>query len=76
MSNFLWGTFPYVCATLFFVVPFVRMIYRPFGWSTRATSMYNRKYLGIASLLLHWGIFLELISNLVALFGGLAGSEA
>lgn len=76
MSRFLWGVYPYVCATLFFVIPVIRMATRPFSWSTRASGMFNRDTLGVASLLLHWGILLVLLGHVAGLFGGVLGSEA
>ena len=76
MNRFLWGVYPYVCATLFFIVPVIRMATRPFSWSTRASGMFNRQTLGVASLLFHWGILLVLLGHLAGLFGGLLGSEA
>ena len=51
MNRFLWGVYPYLCAVLFFVVPVIRMATRPFSWSTRASGMFSRTSLGVASLL-------------------------
>ena len=76
MNRFLWGVYPYVCATLFFVVPVIRMATRPFSWSTRASGMFGRETLGVASLLFHWGILFVLLGHLAGLFGGILGSEA
>lgn len=76
MNRFLWGVYPYVCATLFFVVPVIRMATRPFSWSTRASGMFNRDTLGVASLLFHWGLLLVLLGHVAGLFGGVLGSEA
>jgi nitrate reductase gamma subunit len=75
MNTLLWAVFPYVALTLFFVVPFIRMIYRPFGLTTRASGMFNRGVLGLASLLLHWGIIFLFAGHLTGFFGGLAGSQ-
>lgn len=74
MNTLLWGVFPYIALTLFFVVPFIRMIYRPYGLTTRASGMFNRGVLGTASLLLHWGIGLLFAGHLMGLIGGVAGS--
>jgi nitrate reductase gamma subunit len=74
MSRFLWGVYPYVCIVLFFAVPVMRMVYRPFSWSTRASGLFGRSLLGAASLLLHWGLLLVLLGHLLGLFGGLVGS--
>lgn len=75
MNTLLWAVFPYVALTLFFVVPFIRMAYRPFGLTTRASGMFNRGVLGLASLLLHWGIILLFVGHLIGLFGGVSGSQ-
>lgn len=74
MNDLLWVGFPYLAMILFFVVPIIRMIYRPFGITTRASSMFNRGVLGAASLLLHWGIFLLFVGHLVGFLGGIRGS--
>ncbi|MBI2950014.1 MAG: respiratory nitrate reductase subunit gamma [Verrucomicrobia bacterium] len=75
LTNFLWGVYPYLCITLFLAVPVIRMIYRPFGFSTRATSLFNRNLLGVASLPLHWGILLVFVAHLAGFIGGLLGLE-
>ncbi|MBK1705001.1 respiratory nitrate reductase subunit gamma [Halochromatium glycolicum] len=73
-SYLIWGVFPYVALTLFFVVPFLRMVYRPFGMSTRASGIFvGRDVLGLAAHLLHWGIFLAFFGHLAGLIGGLLG---
>lgn len=74
MNTLLWAVFPYVALALFFFVPFVRMIYRPYGVTTRASGMFNRGVLGAASLLLHWGIILLFIGHAMGFVGGVAGS--
>ncbi len=73
MNSFLWGVFPYLCILSFFLVPVIRMIYRPFSWSTRASSLFSRQMLGAASLLLHWGLVLVLLGHLSGLIGGVLG---
>ncbi len=75
MNKWIWGVYPYLCITLFLLVPVIRMVFRPFAWSTRASSLFNRTSLGVASRLLHWGVLLVLAGHLAGLFGGLAGSE-
>ena len=76
MSNFLWGVFPYLCIVLFFTVPVIRMATRPFSWSTRASGMFGHRMLGVASLLLHWGLFVVLAGHLAGLIGGVLGVGA
>ncbi len=73
-SYLIWGVFPYFALLLFFVVPFFRMLYRPFGMSTRASGIFlGRDILGPAAHLLHWGIFLAFFGHLFGLIGGLQG---
>lgn len=75
MTDFLWGVYPYICLTLFFSVPLIRMAYRPYSWTTRASSLFNRKIIGPASLFLHWGIFLVFLGHAAGLIGGVLGLE-
>lgn len=75
-TTFLWGVYPYLCLTLFFVVPVIRMIYRPFGFTTRASGLFNRDLLGFASLMLHWGLLLVFLGHLAGFVGGLLGWES
>jgi len=75
VTTFLWGVYPYICATLFFAVPVIRMASRPFSWSTRASGMFGRRTLGLASLLFHWGILAVFLGHLAGLFGGVLGFE-
>jgi len=74
IDYFIWGVFPYVALTSFFVVPFIRMIYRPFGLTTRASGIFaGRETLGLAAHLLHWGIFLVFFGHIAGLVGGIRG---
>jgi len=75
LTTLLWGVYPYLCFTLFLVVPVIRMMYRPFGFSTRATGLFNRDVLGAASLTLHWGLLLLLLAHLAGFIGGLLGLD-
>jgi nitrate reductase gamma subunit len=76
VNRFLWGVYPYLCVLLFLGVPIIRMVYRPFSWSTRASGLFGRRILGAASLLLHWGLALVAAGHLAGLFGGLLGAES
>jgi|GEM_PF-556662 len=76
MDHLTWGVFPYVALTLFFVVPFIRMMHRPFEVTTRPSGIFDgQKILGIAAHLLHWGIFLVFFGHLAGLIGGIRGWE-
>jgi len=76
VNAFLWGVYPYICITLFLVVPVIRMRTRPFEWSTRASGIFGAQVLGVASLCLHWGIFGLLVGHLAGFVGGLLGWES
>lgn len=73
MDTLFWAVFPYIALTLFFVVPFIRMRLRPFEVTTRATSLFTRDLLGVASLLLHWGLFLLIAGHLAGYIGAVRG---
>jgi nitrate reductase gamma subunit len=70
MTNLLWGVYPYVAFTLFFTVPIIRFVYRPYSISTRASGLYNRRIHGYSMHLLHWGILLVLIGHIAGFVGG------
>ena len=76
MNAFLWGVYPYLCVLLFLVVPVLRMVYRPFGFSARSSGLFNRDILGLASLCLHWGLFLLFAGHVAGFLGGLIGAGA
>jgi nitrate reductase gamma subunit len=76
MNNFLWGVYPYLCIVLFFVVPIIRMVTRPYSWSTRASGIFGRRVLGIASMAFHWGLLLLLGGHVIGLIGGVLGAES
>lgn len=73
MSKFLWGVYPYICFTLFFAVPIVRMLVRPYSWTTRASGLFGSRLLGYASHLFHWGLLIVLIGHVAGWVGGLLG---
>lgn len=76
LEQFFFGVYPYLCIALFFCVPVIRMAFRPFSWSTRASSLFASRSLGVASLLMHWGLLLVLVGHIFGLFGGLLGAKA
>lgn len=73
MTNLLWGAYPYVAFTLFFVVPIIRMATRPYSFTTRASGLFNRRTQGFAMLLFHWGIFLVLFGHISGFIGASLG---
>ncbi len=69
MSNLIWAVYPYVAFTLFFTVPIIRMVYRPYSITTRASGLFNRRIQGYAMHLFHWGILLLLIGHIAGFAG-------
>jgi nitrate reductase gamma subunit len=70
MTNLLWGVYPYVAFTLFFAVPIIRMAFRPYSFTTRASGLFNRRTQGLAMHLFHWGIFAVLLGHIAGFVGG------
>jgi nitrate reductase gamma subunit len=70
MTNLIWGVYPYVAFTLFFVVPVIRMVFRPYSFTTRASGLFNRRIQGYAMHLFHWGILLVLLGHISGFIGG------
>lgn len=71
MNNLLWGVYPYIAFTLFFTVPFIRMVFRPFSITTRASGLFGRRLQGWAMHLFHWGILAVLIGHMAGYIGAL-----
>ena len=70
MTNLLWGVYPYIAFTLFFAVPIIRMVFRPYSFTTRASGLFNRRTQGYAMHLFHWGILLVLLGHISGFIGG------
>ncbi|MEE9301387.1 MAG: respiratory nitrate reductase subunit gamma [Alphaproteobacteria bacterium] len=75
MTNLLWGVYPYVAFTLFFAVPVIRMVFRPYSFTTRASGLFNRRTQGVAMHLFHWGIFAVLAGHVCGFVGGSLGLD-
>lgn len=73
MTTLIWGVFPYVAFTLFFTVPIIRMVTRPFSFTTRASGLFNREVQGLAMHLFHWGILSVLTGHILGFIGGSIG---
>ncbi len=70
MTNLIWGVYPYVAFTLFFAVPVIRMVFRPYSFTTRASGLFNRRVQGWAMHLFHWGILAVLLGHIAGFVGG------
>jgi len=75
MTNLIWGVYPYVAFTLFFVVPVIRMVFRPYSFTTRASGLFNRRVQGWAMHLFHWGILAVLLGHIAGFVGGSLGLD-
>ena len=70
MTSLLWGVYPYIAFTLFFAVPIIRMVFRPYSFTTRASGLFNRRVQGYAMHLFHWGILAVLLGHIAGFVGG------
>ena len=70
MTSLLWGVYPYIAFTLFFAVPIIRMAFRPYSFTTRASGLFNRRVQGYAMHLFHWGILAVLLGHIAGFVGG------
>ena len=70
MTGLLWGVYPYIAFTLFFAVPIIRMVFRPYSFTTRASGLFNRRVQGYAMHLFHWGILAVLLGHIAGFVGG------
>ena len=70
MTNLIWGVYPYVAFTLFFAVPVIRMAFRPYSFTTRASGLFNRRTQGYAMHLFHWGILAVFLGHIAGFVGG------
>ncbi len=75
MTNLLWGVYPYVAFTLFFAVPIIRMVFRPYSFTTRASGLFNQRIQGWSMHLFHWGIFAVLLGHIAGFVGGALNLE-
>ncbi|MHA1570085.1 MAG: respiratory nitrate reductase subunit gamma [Alphaproteobacteria bacterium] len=69
MNNLLWGVYPYVAFTLFFTVPIIRMVFRPYTITTRASGLFGARLHGYSMQFFHWGIFLVLLGHIAGFIG-------
>ena len=76
MTNLIWGVYPYVVFTLFFVVPVIRMVFRPYSFTTRASGLFGHRLQGLAMHLFHWGIFAVFFGHVAGFVGGGLGLDA
>ncbi|MFB6267647.1 MAG: respiratory nitrate reductase subunit gamma, partial [Halodesulfurarchaeum sp.] len=62
---------PYVALALFVLVPIYRRMTRDidWDWTTRASGIFDNRGIGLASLLLHWGLLFVLAGHLVGFAG-------
>ncbi|MFQ5551681.1 MAG: respiratory nitrate reductase subunit gamma [Gemmatimonadales bacterium] len=70
MTSLLWGVYPYIAFTLFFAVPIIRMVFRPYSFTTRASGLFNKRVQGYAMHLFHWGILAVLLGHIAGFIGG------
>lgn len=71
MSNFfntmLFGIYPYVCLTVFFVGSFIRYDREPYTWKSDSSQMLRQKELRTGSNLFHIGVLFILFGHIFGL---------
>ena len=67
MEVFLWGVIPYVTLLLVIGGTIWRYRFDRFGWTTRASELYESRLLRIASPLFHYGILVVIAGHAIGL---------
>jgi len=67
MSQFVWGTLPYIALTVFAVGLYWRYRFDKFGWTTRSSQIYENRLLQWGSPLFHFGILGVLVGHFIGL---------
>jgi len=66
---------PYASLALFFVVPIYRKRKNTidWDWTTRASGLFDNRGIGVASVLLHWGLLFTFAGHILGIVGGELG---
>lgn len=62
---FWWVIFPYVCGTILIVASFYRFVFRRDTWYAPSTEIFEKKWLRIGSLSLHYGLLFALLGHVM-----------
>lgn len=62
LNNLLFGVYPYVCLSVFFIGSWLRFDREQYGWKTDSTQLLSKPNMRMASNFFHFGV--------IAIFGG------
>ncbi|MDH4286570.1 MAG: respiratory nitrate reductase subunit gamma [Gallionella sp.] len=62
VNNLLFGVYPYVCLTVFFIGSWLRFDREQYGWKSDSSQLLSKSWMRIASNFFHYGV--------LAIFGG------
>lgn len=62
---FWWTIFPYICGTILIIATFYRFVFRRKSWTAPSTEIFEKKGLGIASVLFHYGIIFAFVGHVM-----------
>lgn len=67
LNNLLFGVYPYVCLTVFFIGSWVRFDREQYGWKSDSTQLLSKGYMRLASNCFHYGVLLIFCGHFVGL---------
>ncbi len=66
-NNLLFGVYPYVCLTVFWIGSWLRFDREQYGWKSDSTQLLSKPYMRWASNLFHYGVILIFCGHFVGL---------
>lgn len=72
LNSFLFGVYPYLCATVWLLGSLIRFNRGQYGWSSSSSQLLRRRQLRLGSNLFHAGILIIFFGHLVGLLTPLA----
>ena len=62
---FWWTIFPYICGTILIIATFYRFAFRGKSWTAPSTEIFEKKGLGVASVVFHYGIIFAFVGHVM-----------
>ena len=63
----LWVIYPYIALTIFIVGLVLRFDRDPYVWTSKSSEILEKRWLGIGSLMFHWGFLFVFIGHIMGL---------
>ena len=67
LNNLLFGVYPYVCLTVFWIGSWLRFDREQYGWKSDSTQLLSKDNMRLASNFFHYGVILIFCGHLVGL---------